>query len=224
MLTLTLPVAFDRLYARIGFDQPLSELTRGFVDGVVRNSVPRATVSLDYQGVSTALAGEIAEPGDVLPVIHMRNGYTNFGVADWGRPETTASGREFFHQARTTGVGNPGLIPLSFIDIWTAPASGKVERSPVRLRAASGLFLACQCWSGIHGQPGAVTPLVKAAGERIMPFSDWEPVFVHISPEVRLENWDFLMRRDNGRLQMDSPSVLIEPLAVPELGLETVNG
>lgn len=219
MFKFSFPAEHDRLHARIGFAPPWPDLSPFAEPGVTQNSSPRLMVTPDFRAFDVWHTEGLRSPGETLPVIHMQSGYTRFGVARWGRKSAEVPGGiEFYRPATGTALGNPGLIPASSIELWTSASANLDGRSSIRFCLAGGrkIYLACQCWPNEWGEIAAVSLLVRESESVVALHSDWEPVLVRMSPSPALENWDFLMRRDNGRLQ-EAPfqvGLMVEPLAL----------
>jgi hypothetical protein len=200
-----------RLHARIGLQSPPSEIAKCFVthgESVIGR--PRAAFKSEFNGFSVPI---IAEPGSRIPVIHMRSGYTQLGLAEWGNPLPSGL-RENFRKAERKSIGNPGVIPATHVDMAMLKAHADTESQWEVFRvhpAGELMFIGCSVVPDQFGHARYVIPLVRAAGRYIRPFADWEMLQLWMCASPEPSNFDFIMRKDNGWLQVaDSPPVKIE--------------
>ena len=194
------------LHARIGFEIPMADYTTSFfVPGQAHRGYPRISTTPEYEAFpvpGTALAGSN------VPIIYHYAGYAFFGQAKWGVKSPTGKNTDHFRNCEDRALGLPGPIPASFIDLAFDPEHVDDNAIGVRLRPSGGgaLYLACTFTPNNLDHAANVTLLVSEPGPDIAPYTDWQPTIIHISKEVTKENSDFIFRRDNGRLQVPSPS------------------
>jgi len=203
-----------RLRARIGIEAPMSEFTKNFfIPGQAHLKHPTISIAPEYKALPVPY---IATLGSTVPVICMRNGSAQFGVAKWGAENQSLGTTDYFKECERGAVGLPGLIPASFIDYDVDAEKSDTNYSGVRLRAASGgnLFIACTYRYGEFGNAGFVMPLVCEPGEDIAPYIDWQIVLISMCPTPTASNFDFITRVNHKHLQTPSShrSLKVEPL------------
>lgn len=190
---------------RIGIERPVTDMVRNFfIPGQARLHLPRVSVG-DF---CTALAvPAYFLSGDKVPVIYMRRGSVHFGSAKWGIEDRYGANPISVQKAERRSLGYPALIPATSIDMALEPQdAGKPEA--LRLRPAFGetLYIGCTYRGNPAGDAETVAPLVCGAGDDIAPYADWQPLLIRIAGAPRQGHFDFLLRRDHGRLQVPSES------------------
>lgn len=214
MFNYDLPRDQHRLHARIGLEASASEITKRFATpGEAYANRPRPAFTPEFHQMALPL---VAEPASKLRVVHARSGYVEFGVAEWGLP--LASGEvELFRKAERRSIGSPGLIPASFIDMATTTAGIEKQSSLLRIRSDL-MFIGCVVYPDQFGHARHVLPLIREAGRYIAPYADWELLLVPIFSSPEPKNFRFILREDNGWLQVAaSPRVTIEQIEIDTL-------
>src|SRR4029077_10367935 len=188
-----------RMHVRVGIEKPMLEFARNFVvPGQVRFGHPATSFSQTFQDFR--LPASLA-PGLAVPVILMQRGYIWFDVTKWGLHDPLTSITTLFKACDRSGIGIPVLVPANFVDIGWDHDEG---RTAVRLRphGDQNLYVGGMGKLGENGELDSVVPLVCEAGADIAPFIPWQPLLVSISCIPSDANFEFVMRRDNGRLQV----------------------
>jgi len=188
---------------RIGIERPVTNMVRNFcIPGEARLHLPRVSVG-DF---CTALAvPAYFLSGDKVPIIYMRRGSAHFGSAKWGIEDSYGATPISVQKAEGRSLGYPALIPATFIDMALEPQdAGKPEA--LRLRPAFGetLYIGCTYRGNSAGDAETVVPLVCGAGVNIAPNADWQPLLIRIAGAPCQSHFDFLLRRNHGRLQVPS--------------------
>jgi hypothetical protein len=211
MFNYDLPKDQDRLHARICLEVSTSEITKRFVtQGEAYANRPRPTFTPEFRQLTVPL---LAEGGSKVPVVHARSGYVEFGVAEWGLP-ITAGELELFRKAERRSIGWPGLIPASFIEMATTTADAKGRSTLLRIGPHT-MFIGCVVYPDQLGRARYVVPLIREAGRYVAPYTDWEMLLVPIFSSPEPNNFRFILREDNGWLQVaPSPRVNIEHIDV----------
>jgi hypothetical protein len=207
MFDYDLPRDQKLLHASIGLERPMVETTKNFgVPGEARFNIPRLTVNQEYEALPIP---HYASLGSTVPVIYMRSGYAKFGLAKWGNKSPSRETIDYFKKCERRALGFPALIPASFVDLFADGTTTEDGAIGVRLRALDGgpLYIGCTFLPSELNNAKSVAMLVRVPNENVAPYVNWQPLFIPIFGAPTLENFDFISRRDNGRLQVPSMPV-----------------
>jgi hypothetical protein len=188
---------------RIGIERPINEMVRNFfVPGEARLHLPRVSIG-DFSAALTPPATFLA--GDKVPFIYMRRGSVHFGSAEWGIDGHNGADLMTVQKAEGRSLGYPGLVPATFVDIALASQTTGTKEI-LRLHPPSGenLYVGCTYRPNSAGDAQMMVPLVCGSGRDIEPYADWQPLLIRIAGAPCRSHFDFLLRRDHGRLQVPS--------------------
>jgi len=190
---------------RIGLEVPVADTSLNFfVPGHAQLGHPRVSVSEYCQGLKPPA---LFIPGDDIPLIYVRQGIVQFGKAKWGMVSPSGCAPVILRKAERRSLGFPAMIPASYIDLVAIEGGGQPMAVRLRPRDPSQhLYLGCAFIGNMAGDAQGVIPLICRAGGDIAPFADWQPLLIGIQRCPMEENFDFLLRKDNGRLQAPLPS------------------
>ncbi|MBV9570786.1 MAG: hypothetical protein JO056_06060 [Alphaproteobacteria bacterium] len=199
MLSHDLSQEFDGLHARIQFAFTHEEVTEHFfIRGKSVSGHPRPAFTPQFNQFSSPFSS----PGSLIPVIHKRGAYIEFGVGTWGHQRDDERA-EYFRDAQHRSLGYPGLIPASSILIPVVNDGVSWDSVRISPIAGSVLFIGCVFVPDQLGHAHSVMPLIRKAGPAMAEHSDWEMLRLPILPHPHDENFRFMNGADKGRLQVE---------------------
>jgi hypothetical protein len=191
----------------IGIEKPISEFsTDFFIPGKAVLRLPRVAISDERTRFDLPAK---FKPDEILPLIYLRGGHLVADMVPWGIRDARTGYKRYFQECRHGSIGYPGLCPASYLILATDPA--RYDRNTaIRVQTPEGsswnLYVGCFYQPDRQGVARSAVPMVCKAGRDLSPYMEWQPLFVRITPSPVQENFDFLLRRDKGRLQQAFPS------------------
>jgi len=179
-------------------EKPISEFSKNFfIPGQAPLHMPPVK---PFRDLNLSVPSHL-KPGDAIPLIYVRGGIIIADLVPWGFKDKGTEETLYFRECTRDTIGYPSLCPTSYVDLMT-DRNFDGEKSIVRVRNRNqSLYVGCVYRQHSSAKAESVVPLMRPACKELVRYMERQPLFISIAPFPIQKNFDFLHRRDRGRLQ-----------------------